>query len=69
MTTGFGSPAPIARSRGARAWTNPGSARRACGYRSVAVRDSKDPAGPVLTFTPAEWTAFIAGAKDGEFDL
>ena len=37
--------------------------------QAVAVRDSKDPAGPVLTFTPAEWTAFIAGTKAGEFDL
>jgi hypothetical protein len=37
--------------------------------RAVAVRDSKDPAGPVLTFTSAEWAAFIDGAKDGEFDL
>jgi len=37
--------------------------------QAVAVRDSKDPAGPVLTFTPTEWAAFIAGAKDGEFDL
>lgn len=26
----------------------------------VAVRDSKDPAGPVLTFTGAQWTAFVA---------
>lgn len=25
--------------------------------------------GPVLTFTPTEWAAFIAGTKDGEFDL
>ncbi|WP_431907685.1 DUF397 domain-containing protein [Micromonospora carbonacea] len=24
----------------------------------VAVRDSKDPAGPALTFTPAAWTTF-----------
>jgi hypothetical protein len=36
---------------------------------AIAVRDSKHPAGPVLTFTPAEWAAFIDGAKDGEFDL
>lgn len=35
----------------------------------VEVRDSKDPAGPTLTFTRAEWTAFTGGAKDGEFDL
>lgn len=35
----------------------------------VQVRDSKDPEGTVLTFTTDEWTAFLAGAKDGEFDL
>ncbi len=34
-----------------------------------AVRDSKDPQGPVLTFTRREWAAFIGGAKDGEFDV
>ena len=35
----------------------------------IAVRDSKDPAGPALAFTPAEWAAFISGARQGEFDL
>ncbi|KUL39298.1 DUF397 domain-containing protein [Actinoplanes awajinensis] len=35
----------------------------------VAVRDSKDPGGPALTFAPGEWTAFLAGVKDGEFNL
>ncbi|GAB3848515.1 hypothetical protein GCM10029963_31500 [Micromonospora andamanensis] len=25
----------------------------------VAVRDSKDPHGPALTFTPTAWTTFI----------
>jgi hypothetical protein len=35
----------------------------------VAVRDSKHPADAVLIYTPAEWRAFIAGAKAGEFDL
>ena len=35
----------------------------------VHMRDSKDPQGPVLTFTKAEWNAFVLGAKDGEFDL
>ncbi|MDP4505512.1 DUF397 domain-containing protein [Nonomuraea turcica] len=34
----------------------------------VHVRDSKDPDGPVLTFTPSEFRALVAGAKDGEFD-
>ncbi|MER5338224.1 DUF397 domain-containing protein [Micromonospora sp. NPDC002717] len=27
----------------------------------VAVRDSKDPAGPVLAFDPAAWRAFVSG--------
>jgi len=35
----------------------------------VAVRDSKDPAGPVLTFTPDDWRAFTAVIKAGELDL
>ena len=35
----------------------------------IAVRDSKDPTGPILTFTSAEWTAFLHGAAAGEFDL
>ncbi|MDI5964019.1 Scr1 family TA system antitoxin-like transcriptional regulator [Streptomyces sp. SL13] len=30
---------------------------------TVAVRDSKDPAGPVLTFGAAQWTAFVAFAS------
>jgi hypothetical protein len=35
----------------------------------ISVRDSKDPNGPALNFTPAEWEAFVAGVRDGEFDL
>jgi hypothetical protein len=35
----------------------------------VALRDSKDPDGPILTFTPDEWDAFLRGAKAGRFDL
>lgn len=39
------------------------------GGDGVLVRDSKDKgAGPVLRFTAAEWTAFKAGVRDGEFD-
>jgi hypothetical protein len=37
--------------------------------RAVAVRDTKDRSGPVLLFTPAEWDSFVAGTKNGEFDL
>jgi hypothetical protein len=35
----------------------------------IAVRDSKVKGGPTLVYTPKEWEAFIAGVKDGEFDL
>ncbi len=35
----------------------------------IAIRDSKDPDGPKLIFTPAEWEAFTAGVRNGEFDL
>jgi predicted secreted Zn-dependent protease len=35
---------------------------------AIALRDSKNPSGPALMFTPDEWAAFIEGAKDGEFD-
>jgi hypothetical protein len=34
----------------------------------IAVRDSKDRAGPVLQFTHWEWEAFLAGVRCGEFD-
>ena len=37
--------------------------------QGIAVRDSKNRTGPALMFTPAEWTAFVDSAKDGEFDL
>lgn len=29
----------------------------------IAVRDSKDPGGPALAFTPAAWQAFLARTK------
>jgi len=35
----------------------------------VAVRDSKDPHGPALIFTPDEWRTFATGVKAGEFNL
>lgn len=34
----------------------------------VAVRDSKDLPGPVLTFTVAEWRAFLDGIRRGVFE-
>lgn len=35
----------------------------------VAVRDSKDPAGPALLFERDSWTAFLDSVKAGEFDI
>ena len=33
---------------------------------TVGVRHSKDPDGPVLKFTAAEYAAYVAGVVDGE---
>jgi hypothetical protein len=38
------------------------------GDDQIAVRDSKDPSGPMLFFTLLEWRAFLGGVRDGEFD-
>jgi Domain of unknown function (DUF397) len=35
----------------------------------VAMRNSRQPDGPALVFTRAEWDAFLGGARDGEFGL
>ena len=35
----------------------------------VGVRDSKDRSGPMLVFTANEWEAFIAGVREGQFEL
>lgn len=36
---------------------------------SVAVRDSKNPAGPELQFASQAWAAFVTGVKHGDFGL
>jgi hypothetical protein len=33
-----------------------------------AVRDSKNPTGPVLMFTATAWAVFTAGVKSGDLD-
>ncbi len=35
---------------------------------AIGVRDSKNPDGPVLVFTAAEWDAFLDGMAKHEFD-
>lgn len=34
----------------------------------VEVRDSKNPDAGIMRYTPREWSAFLNGAKQGEFD-
>lgn len=36
---------------------------------AVAIRDSKDPEGPVLTFPPTEWTHFQHALAAGTLTL
>jgi hypothetical protein len=33
-------------------------------HEAIAVRDSKDPDGPRLTFSRQAWTAFVGRTKD-----
>ena len=37
----------------------------ALGPEAVGVRDSKDPTGPALVFTRAEWAAFLTALRTG----
>jgi hypothetical protein len=39
------------------------------GQYDVAVRDSKDPHGPALTFIGRQWLDFITAIKAHELDL
>ena len=57
-------------------WRRSGSAKRAIevafvvalGQRSVLPRVKNDPEGRVRVYDEEEWTAFLDGAKNGEFD-
>jgi hypothetical protein len=35
----------------------------------IALRDSKHPDGAILLFSHAEWDAFVAGVRDGDFEF
>jgi Domain of unknown function (DUF397) len=39
------------------------------GSGRVAVRHSHHPEGNLVVYTRAEWNAFVAGTKSGEFDF
>ncbi|MFI6779141.1 DUF397 domain-containing protein [Nocardia sp. NPDC050412] len=34
----------------------------------IGIRDSKNPTGPALTFTPTEWDTFTAEVQAGAFN-
>ncbi|MCG7203184.1 DUF397 domain-containing protein [Streptomyces arenae] len=65
------------RQLGARGWSKPWSddAGGACvevkklSDGRVAVRQSTDPDGPALVFTPREMTSFLTGVKAGDADF
>lgn len=40
-----------------------------CDCGGIAVRDSKDPEGPKLSYARADWQAFIRSVKNGRYDL
>ncbi|NUR92651.1 MAG: DUF397 domain-containing protein [Nonomuraea sp.] len=35
----------------------------------ILIRDSKNPAGGVLSFTAGEWRAFLKGVRNDEFEV
>jgi hypothetical protein len=65
------------RELGARGWSKPWSddAGGACvevkklSDGRVAVRQSTDPDGPALVFTPHEMSRFVTGVKEGDADF
>jgi len=46
-----------------------GAPHKAGESRLYVLRDAGHPEAGELYFTQAEWDAFVAGVKDGEFDL
>lgn len=34
----------------------------------IVIGDTKNPDGPVLSYTGAEWSAFVEGIRQGDFD-
>nr|WP_285662957.1 DUF397 domain-containing protein [Actinorhabdospora filicis] len=39
-----------------------------CSCHGIAIRDTKDRTGPILSTHRPEWTSFLAGVKSGAFD-
>lgn len=55
--------------KSSRSSTNGGECVEVAGLSGeIGVRDSKDPDGPKLAFTPAQWATFLSEAKSGTHD-
>jgi hypothetical protein len=35
---------------------------------AITLRDSKNPTGPTLVFSPAAWRTFVESVRSGQFD-
>lgn len=35
---------------------------------AILIRNSRQPEGPLLEYTPEEWHEFVSGIKKGDFD-
>jgi hypothetical protein len=46
-----------------------GACLEAASGARIHVRDSKNPLGVVLRFTPAQWNDFVAGLRSGALGL
>lgn len=63
-------PAPIRWRKSSRSGGASGQCVETAGFGEViAVRDSKNPAGPRLGFSAPEWRSFTDRVKGGRFDL
>ena len=52
-----------------RSMSNGNCAEVALAAGTVAIRDSKDPYGPALRYSPDSWRLFLNEARAGSYDL
>ena len=52
-----------------RSMSNGNCTEVAVDFGFVAVRDSKDPAGPILRYPASSWQVFLQDAMSGKFNV